>query len=275
MSAAEPPRVHAPLPTVGAPAHVHDAVGQVEKVRVAVVEEVSLLAVGLLPDHLLDTCAEYSSVCEVMRRRQFRLDVLIVHVLDQIVGTERELAEVGHRFGLREHARVELAPHVEALAGLEERVRVVTVDSRQLDARFHELELRRDVSRQLVDRADDRRLDPFPQKRELAEKAVTSFPVEGSELVRDNAIEDGLDLTLLVSRDVHARHERTPAQLSRQGLATVSHETSYLRPEPTPHRTRLMTDPYVKGLFFCYSRYTILCHLSSFQPLYKYPLHPW
>lgn len=131
----EPPRVDVPLPVATTPEHADHAACDVEDVPVAVVEEVALLASLLLGNHLVEVCDE----CRLTRKRVVRgharvgLDVLIVGILGEVEGRERDSAQVLDRLRFRTDTRVEIIGHPESRTGFESRG-VVGADSVQLNA---------------------------------------------------------------------------------------------------------------------------------------------
>ena len=91
------PSADAPLPPPGeAPAHEHDVVCDIEDVPLAVIDEVAILALGLLLDHLVEAGDEFRLALEHVVRGHvgIGLDVLVVGVLGETEGRERDSAQV-------------------------------------------------------------------------------------------------------------------------------------------------------------------------------------
>lgn len=222
--AVEPPRVDAPPPAVGVPAHAHDAARDIEDVPVAVVEEVALFAVGLLGDHLVEIGDEVRLALEHVVRGHdgVGLDLLVVGVLDEVAGRERDGGQVIDRLRLLADTRVEVVGDPETLTGLES-LRIVGRNGVELDAGVDQLQHDRRNGGELVDRGADSGSDVFPERGELGDQTVTRRRVERGELGRHDSGEGGIDLTLLRAGNVRLGHGLPFSPVVTPGGGDLSH----------------------------------------------------
>lgn len=121
------------------PADVDDIACDVEQVGVAVVQQITGDAVGLLVDHGRDTGADLGFVEDIVLA-EFRDDLAIVGVLGQLARDQGQRAEVVDRLRLGQDATLELVGDPETFAGLEEILRVVRDDGVELDAVVDQLQ---------------------------------------------------------------------------------------------------------------------------------------
>ncbi|MDB5190005.1 MAG: hypothetical protein JWN49_331 [Parcubacteria group bacterium] len=140
------------------------------------------------------------------------LDLLIIGVLDEVAGRERDCAQILDRLGFRADTPMEIIGDPETLAGFESR-RIVGRDGVELDAGVDQLQHDGRKGGELVDRGDNAGSDLRCELGELADQTVTRRRIERGELGRHDGSNSGIDLALLCAGNVRVRHWSSLARL--------------------------------------------------------------
>ncbi len=213
-AAVKPPREDEPQLVVVIPVHVDHAACDIEDVPVAVGEEVALFTIRLLLDHLVEIGDEFRLALEHVVRGHdgVGLDLLVVGVLGEIAGRERDGGQVFDRLRLLAHTRMEIVGDPETLASLES-LRIVGRDGVELYAGVDQPQHDRRKSGELVDRGVETGFDVCRERGELGDQTVTRCRVERGELAPNDFGNCGFDSPLLDARNIWLIHYATPARL--------------------------------------------------------------